>query len=398
MIASIKPTNLPAGSALLPLFVTHWLERLLFLSVSIVWPLKLVVQGHLTTPQAGLFYFILFSLFRASPILYAYLAKTVAREKIFLCGAVIESCAFLGMIFIQSPLLLMALAIFAGIGGGATSSMLLSFLEEVDKRAVSSGTTKSSHQVFNTHLLLINLAAVIAPLLAILAPAHYIASIMVLFAAFLFSARHIFRLTAGFDRGSEVEERKERAIDGKFLSEWLACLSVWAGCSVVYAILPSLDAHFLATEGVNFWLSFDAIIVTLLFFAMKRYDLFSENTPTNALKGLAAIFIALLIFYSGTRYFPLLVVAISLLSFGGYVAFGQLYGLAMATHFPARKTFYLSLLSMSGAIGEGGVQGLFWLTGSTQLTLFIVLLLVVAGMCPLLLLLLKGYKTRPVKP
>jgi len=380
----IKQSPLQIDSASVPLFFTHWLERFFFLSVSIVWPLKLVVNGMLSTSQAGLFYFILFSMFRASPVLYAYLVKYISRQKILFCGIVVESCAFLSMVFTQDPTVIMMLATMAGIGGGATSSMLLSFLEEVDKRKATQDVGKSYHQVFNIHLLLINLAAVIAPMLAMLSYEHYIVSIILVFVMFIITALYTYRFTSAIHFLYEVKKRKELAVDSKFLFEWLATLAVWAGCSVVYAILPSLDDHFLGTEGFNFWLSLDAIIVTILFFVMNKYGLFRHNTPFNALKGLSALLIALFIFYSGTHSFPLLVTAIVLLSFGGYVAFGQLYGLAMDTEFKLRKTFYLSLLSLAGAIGEGGVQALFWLTGSTQHTLFIVLVFVVIGMCPIM--------------
>lgn len=64
-------------------------------------------------------------------------------------------------------------------------------------------------------------------------------------------------------------------------------------------------------------------------------------------------------------------IAIIVISLGGYIAFPQLYGLAVKTDFQERKVLYLGLLTFSGAVGESCMHALFWLTGNASFCLFL---------------------------
>ncbi len=64
-------------------------------------------------------------------------------------------------------------------------------------------------------------------------------------------------------------------------------------------------------------------------------------------------------------------IAIIVISLGGYIAFPQLYGLAVKTDFQERKVLYLGLLTFSGAVGESCMHALFWVTGNASFCLFL---------------------------
>lgn len=370
-----------AGYRLFNLFSMHFLERLLFLGVAIVLPLKLVGMGEMSIAQTGLFYSFLLFMYRCTPLLFSYISRYIRREFILVAGITFEGTSLLLMAYSQNPQLVYGFALLAGIGGGATTTMMISLLESADRDSKSLKGSGINHDIFNIHLMLINASAIICPLFAFLSTRSYqilVTLIIVLLLTLLGIFFRLGRLSVPERTHSGREEVLK--FDLQFFLIWIAALSVWAACSIVYAILPSLDSHFLGQDGVNIWLSFDAIIVVVLFFLLRRSETFQQNTLLNASIGLIAILTSLLAIMLGMNNFCVLLGSLVLLAFGGYTAFGQLYGLAMQTRFTQRKTFYLGLLSFSGALGEGGTQAIFWITQNAKISLMITFAIVWLGL------------------
>ncbi len=373
-----------ARSRLINILTLHFFERLFFVSVGIVIPLKLVSAGIITGPETGLFFFLLFFMYRCTPLLFSFFARYIKRELIFTAGVMVEAAALMLLVYSQDPATVFLLALLAGIGGGASTTMLISLIESADLDAKTLRGKIANHDIFNIHLMLINVCAFIAPLFAFL-PAKSYQAIAALEAAILFAlVINMFRL-GNINR----HDRNIRpaagggGFDRRFCLIWLATLAVWAAASIVYAILPSLDSVFLGQDGVNLWLSFDALLVVALFFALKFVSRLENNNAGNAACGLTAVLGGLLLIVMGDHGFYSILTALAMMAFGGYIAFGQLYGLAMQTRFPHRKTLYLGLLSFAGALGEGGMQCVFWLTGSVDFSLSVACGLVLIGLTAL---------------
>ncbi|NDL64748.1 MFS transporter [Acerihabitans arboris] len=370
-----------AGYRLLNFLCVHFLERLLFLGVAIVLPLKLAGAGEMSMAQTGLYYSYILFMYRCTPLLFSYLSLFIRREFIFTAGVIVEATSLLLMAYSQDPQAVYGFALLAGIGGGATTTMLISLLESADRDAKSLVGNNINHDIFNTHLMLINASAFICPFFAFFSIGIYQGVVTFIILVLLALVVNFFRLGKVSSPEYNIamfEKRPE--FDKKFFLIWTAALSVWAACSIVYTILPSLDSHFLGQEGVNIWLSFDAIVVVLLFFLLRHTDIFRQNSICNASIGLIAILAALLFIVLSMHNFYILLFSLAVLAFGGYIAFGQLYGLAMQTRFIQRKTFYLGLLSLSGALGEGGTQAIFWLTENAGLSLVITFGIVLIGL------------------
>ncbi|WP_413740862.1 hypothetical protein [Sodalis sp. RH18] len=374
-----------AGYRLFNLLSAHFLERLLFLGVAIVLPLKMTGAGQMSIAQTGLFYSFLLFMYRCTPLLFSYLSRFIRRELIFITGIIIESASLLFMAYVQVPHWSYGFALLAGIGGGAAATMMVSLIESADRDAKMLAGNSVNHDIFNIHLMLINASAFISPFFAFFPTRFYQGMMTVILLILMMFIGNFFRLgQVGSQEHRIMGCDKLPSFDKRFFLIWVAVLSVWAACSVVYIILPSLDAHFLGRDGVNIWLSFDAVVVVALFFLLKHINLFQHNTTFNAGIGLMAILAALLLFVLCQHNFYILLFALSVLAFGGYLAFGQLYGLAMRTRFTQRKTFYLGLLSFSGALGEGGTQAIFWLTRNADASLAITFTIVLMGLIALL--------------
>jgi len=373
-----------AKHRLINILFMHFLERLLFLSVVIVVPLKWVGMGYLTAPETGLFFFCLFFMYRCTPLFFSYIFRYISRETIFIAGGMIECLALFLLLYHHDRLIVFSLALLAGVGGGATTTMLISMIESANLDVSALKNKIADHDIFNIHLMLINVSALLSPLLAFLSVAAYRTAIISLAIALLLLVFNMLR-SGKFGSYIHIPDRSVTRghFDNKFLLIWIATVSVWAAASIIYAILPSLDSIFLGQEGINFWLSFDALVVIVLFFILKLISFLRSNTIINAAIGLLATLAGLMLILVGQQSFYIILLSLVIMAFGGYVAFGQLYGLAMQTPYTHRKTFYLGLLSFSGALGEAGMQGLFWLTQRVNFCLAIACCLILIGLLAL---------------
>ncbi len=369
---------------LMNILFMHFFERLLFLSVVIVAPLKWVALGYLTGPETGLFFFFLFFIYRCTPLFFSYIARYISRENIFIVGGIIECTAIFFLLYQHERMIIFSLALLAGAGGGATTTMLVSMIESANLDVSALKKKTADHDIFNIHLMLINASAFLSPFFAFLPEGIYPATIACLVIIVLLLFFNMMKLGKISNYPHVFHSSQFRGhFDEKFFLIWLATISVWAAASIVYAILPSLDSSFLGQEGMNIWLSFDALVVIVLFFILKYVYFLRNNSVINAAIGLGAILAGLMLILIGQQSFSIILLALTIMAFGGYIAFGQLYGLAMQTPYLHRKTFYLGLLSFSGAMGEAGMQGLFWLTKSVNFCLAIAGCLILAGLLAL---------------
>ncbi len=354
----------------------HTFERFLFFSISVVIPLNLFSEGVITSSDMGLFYLILFGFYRGTPVLFGYISSFILKEKILYVSLTLEALSLVYMSLTEELSHIYLLSFFAGSVGGATTMMIISLLEAEDKKCKLIIHNKVEHGVFNIHFMLINVAAFIAPFLALLSRIHYqvivliTASILLLLLMLFIVFNKINHLSSQLSSIYSVMRRQTK-FDFNFLYIWFACVSVWAACSTFYAIIPSLDSGFFGVEGINAWFSLDAAAVVLFFFVFNRIKILTKNTAQNA-------FIGMIILAAGLFLIPLFkddflysAIAIIVISFGGYIAFPQLYGLAVKTDFQERKVLYLGLMTFSGAVGEGCMHALFWMTGNANFCLFL---------------------------
>lgn len=354
----------------------HTFERFLFFCISVVMPLNLFSEGIISSSDMGLFYLLLFSFYRGMPVLFGYLSSFIHKEKILYVSLTLEILSLVYMSQTEELSHIYFFSFFTGTVGGATTMMIISLLEEEDKKCKLEMYNKVEHDIFNVHFMLINAAAFITPFLALLSRKNYQAAILIS-ASILFFLLISFLL---FNKKNNISSQLNPLyssvshhckFDFNFLYIWLSCVSVWAACSTFYAIIPSLDSHFLGVKGINAWFSLDAAAVVLFFFIFNRIKIFTKNTAQNA-------FIGMVILAAGLSLIPLFKdkflycsVAIIIISFGGYIAFPQLYGLAVKTDFQERKVLYLGLMTFSGAVGESCMHTLFWITGNANFCLFL---------------------------
>ncbi|WP_027711444.1 hypothetical protein [Dickeya chrysanthemi] len=362
----------------------HALERFLFFSVSIVLPLVLYSKGVITSSDMGLFYLLLFSFYRGMPVIFGYLTSFIKKEKILYISLVLEAFSLVCVSQSEDIVQIYYLACLTGVAGGATTTMILSLLEEENKKCKEVVDNGVEHDIFNIHFMLINAAAFATPFLALLSENLYkkvilITAFLVFFVLMLFI---FFNKRCNF---KSITKKIPFAMSGdigfdiNFLYVWLASASVWAACSTIYAVIPSLDSNFFGVQGVNIWLSVDSAAVVMLFFIFNKFKIFSKNTSQNAFFGMLIISGGLFLIFLFKSEFLYSAMAIIVVSFGGYIAFPQLYGLAVKTKFNERKALYLGLMAFSGAVGEGCMQALFWITGSANFCLLLSTLLLMVN-------------------
>lgn len=354
----------------------HTFERFLFFSISVVLPLSLFSAGIITPSDMGLFYLLLFGFYRGTPVLFGYISSFIRKEKILYVSLVLEILSLVYMSLTEDLSRIYFLSFFTGSVGGATTMMIISLLEAEDKKLKLTMHNKIEHDIFNIHFMLINAAAFITPFLALLSRRNYQAIIVITALTLLFLLLFFILFNKKSHFSSQLDSihsviSKKVAFDFNFLYIWFACVSVWAACSTFYAIIPSLDSSFFGVEGMNAWFSLDAAAVVLFFFVFNRMKVFTKNTTQNAFIGMIVLAVGLFLMPLFKDDFLYCAIAIIIISFGGYIAFPQLYGLAVKTDFQERKVLYLGLLTFSGAVGESCMHALFWLTGNASFCLFL---------------------------
>lgn len=354
----------------------HTFERFLFFSISIVMPLNLFSEGVITSSDMGFFYLVLFGFYRGTPVLFGYISSFIHKEKILYVSLSLEILSLVYMSLTEELSRIYFLSFFTGSVGGATTMMIISLLEAEDKKCKLAMHNKVEHDIFNIHFMLINAAAFIAPFLALFSRKHYQTVILITASTLIFLLIFLVLFNKKNNFSSQLNPvhsvvSSQAKFDFNFLCIWFACVSVWAACSTFYAIIPSLDSSFFGVEGINAWLSLDAAAVVLFFFVFNRIKIFTKNTVQNAFIGMIILATGLFLIPFFKDEFLYCAVAIIVISFGGYIAFPQLYGLAVKTDFQERKVLYLGLMTFSGAVGEGCMHALFWMTGHASFCLFL---------------------------
>lgn len=97
------------------------------------------------------------------------------------------------------------------------------------------------------------------------------------------------------------------------------------------------------------------------------------------LAGLLLMAAAIIIIVCATGQISLLLLAVAIQTAGSHIAFGYFYQQALNVCYRGRMMLYLSLLSLAGALGEGGALVVYWLTGNARFTLLLILLLLLLG-------------------
>lgn len=362
----------------------HTLERFLFFSISIVIPLNLFSEGKISSSDMGFFYLVLFAFYRGTPVLFGYISSFIHKEKILYVSLTLEILSLVCMSLTEKLSYIYFLSFFAGSVGGATTMMIISLLEAEDKKCKLTLHNKVDHGIFNIHFMLINAAAFITPFLALFSRSNYQAIILITASTLLFLLIFFILFNKRSHFSSQLNPihsviNSQTKFDFNFLYIWLACVSVWAACSTFYAIIPSLDSSFFGVDGINAWFSLDAAAVVLFFFVLNRIKILTKNTAQNAFIGMIILATGLFLIPLFKNDFLYCAIAIIIISFGGYIAFPQLYGLAVKTNFQERKVLYLSLMTFSGAVGEGCMHTLFWITGNASFCLFLSAVLLITN-------------------
>ncbi|MGL9724790.1 hypothetical protein [Sodalis sp. (in: enterobacteria)] len=112
------------GQRRLTLLAVYFAERLLFLGVNIVMPLRLASAGDIANAEIGLFYALLLVGYHGSPLFYSLLGRYATREQILILAVALELAALLLIIGGAVDNRLYRLALLAGLGAGGVSAML----------------------------------------------------------------------------------------------------------------------------------------------------------------------------------------------------------------------------------------------------------------------------------
>lgn len=382
--ALTEPPAGRAGQRRLTLLAMYFAERLLFLGVNIVMPLRLAGAGDIAAAETGLFYALLLLGYHGSPLFYSLLGRYATREQILILAVALELAALLLIIGEMVDNRLYRLALLAGLGAGGVSAMLNGLLAAGGPRAAAEKCWGLAPCADPCRLLLYT-AAFLAPGCGWLPIGDYRAVIILVAAVLLVLVWNLYRLgmpqaaTAAGEAYPAAHNVALPPADGKglFLTLWLATCGAWSGGAVLYVILPSFDAHLFGNDGINFWFSWYAVNMAALTVLERKG--FHRRAGGSAMTGLLLMAAAIIMIVCGTGQASVLMLAVAVQTAGTHIAFGYLYQQALNVCYRGRMMLYLGLLSLAGALGEGGTLAVYWLTGDRRLTLLLILLLLLLG-------------------
>lgn len=375
------------GQRRLTLLAVYFAERLLFLGVNIVMPLRLASAGDIANAEIGLFYALLLVGYHGSPLFYSLLGRYATREQILILAVALELAALLLIIGGAVDNRLYRLALLAGLGAGGVSAMLNGLLAARGPRAAAEKRWGLAPLADPCRPLLYT-AAFLAPCCGWLPIGDYRTFIILVAAVLLVLLWNFYRLGAPASATSPGEALPAghnaalppadgKGLDRRFLTLWLATCGVWSSGAVLYVILPSIDTHLFGKDDINYWFSWYAVnMAALTLLERKGYH---RRAGGSAMTGLLLMAAAIIIIVCATGQVSLLLLAVAIQTAGSHIAFGYLYQQALNVCYRGRMMLYLSLLSLAGALGEGGALAVYWLTGNARFTLLLILLLLLLG-------------------
>ncbi len=359
--------------------LSHTFERLSFLSIGAIVPFVLWESSQITTSQFGLFFMILFFSYRITPLFTGYFSDSYSKTQSLIMGAIIESLGLLGILFSNNIEIILLFSLMTGIGGGLFATTILSILNDIAQKE-----NKNSN-IYLSHFMLINLAAFFSPLFILLNDNMRIylnLSILLLLIITTIIIKEKIRENKNSQKQlyNYFNSMKKMIYNTKFLNLWLLSILVWSSCSFIYSIIPVKKLLEGEISNINIWLMLDASVTIILFFIIKKFKFFTKIKFKFIMQGISILGVSLILFSFSNNIF-MISVSVFLLAIGGTISFPQIYGM-MAKIAPRKnKTQYIGMLSVAGAIGEGGIQGIFSLfPNSNAISLYIGLLIMFIAM------------------
>ncbi len=343
------------------ILLLHFIERALFFLIIPVVPYLLWKEGGLSTGDLAAFYMVSFFFYRGTPILLGFICDRIGFKIAVVIGVFLEGAGLLGVLYSTTSYYLFLFGFISGIGGGIVAPSVITVLSNSTSKSGGGGLN-----LFSWHFMLINLAALCFPIISTTLGSYqigFVTSVAIIFVTYASILISQLPNQSKSDINSDynyLAMMKETIRNAQFLRLWVTTTLVWACCSVVYSVVPSKDIEFFGSDKVNVWLTIDTIAVIISFFIFKYFKLFSGTSVNNATFGTLLAAGGLILISIATTP-VVLAVAVTLLGVGGLVAFPQLYNLVSENTPMNSKAHYMGLLTVGGAIGEGGVQAAFTL-------------------------------------
>lgn len=359
---------------LLPLFIFHGIDKLLFFTITPNFPYAAWKSGWLSESQLALFFVVQIFCYRLFPLVGGYLADRFDKNRVMVLGSVIQAAGMISLCASTSATQLLFAGGLIGMGGGILNPAIYARISQL--------ADAESERAFSTHYLLINLGAMLGPLVV-----WPLLTTNSLYALFILAAAIVW---LNFSTPHEIQAHKSANSiawfsplrDRVFLQVLALFAGIWACYTMIFSSVPLISAQLGNQFEGNLWLGLNSLTVLCAFFWSTRRQQATSTSNTAWKKILIGLVLTVLgIVCAGiASHLSLVVLGIVLLSIGELMAIPVLYNF-VSQHAPVEaKSRYFGFIWVAGAFGEAGAQALLWAISNPRAVCFISAGLLVAVM------------------
>lgn len=353
------------NSNLLPLLFFHGLDKLIFFSITPNAPYSALRDGWLSESDLALYFVIQIFCYRLFPLIGGFLADRLDKYRVILLGSVLQAIGFALLCVTTSSVQLLVAGGIVGIGGGILNPAIYTSISQL------AGT--KSERAFSIHYLLINLGAMLGPL--VIWPLFASQSLCILiFLTVAFgwmvtttsSEFHTVKLTG-------TSGLMEPLRDHVFIQILLIFSGIWACYTMIFSSVPLISSQLGSQFEGNVWLGLNSFTVLCAFIwgtLRSKITQRNINAWNKILIGLGLTIVGILCTGAAT-HISIIVLGVVLLSIGELMAIPLLYSF-VSNYAPAHvKSRYFGFIWVAGAVGEAGAQCLLWAVANPRIVCFV---------------------------
>lgn len=352
------------NSKLLPLLLFHGLDKLIFFSITPNAPYSALRDGWLSESDLALYFVIQIFCYRLFPLIGGILSDRFNKNSVILFGSVLQAMGFALLCVTTSSLQLLIAGGIVGVGGGILNPAIYA--------SVSQFAGPKSEYAFSIHYLLINLGAMLGPLVIwplFASQSLYLLIFLTVALGWMFattsSEHHTIKLTS---TGSLMEPLRDHV----FLQVLLVFSGIWACYTIIFSSVPLISSQLGSQFEGNVWLGLNSFTVLCAFI----WGYFRIGNNKNNINSWDKILIGLGLTIVGTlcagaaTHISIVVLGVVLLSIGELMAIPLLYSF-VSNYAPANfKSRYFGFIWVAGAFGEAGAQYLLWAVANPRIVCF----------------------------
>ncbi|MDC7716583.1 MFS transporter [Vogesella sp. DC21W] len=353
------------NSKLLPLLFFHGLDKLIFFSITPNAPYSALRDRWLSESDLALYFVIQIFCYRLFPLVGGFLADRFDKYCVILFGSVLQAIGFALLCVTTSSIQLLIAGGIVGIGGGILNPAIYASISQF-------AGTKSEY-AFSIHYLLINLGAMLGPM--VIWPLFASQSLyLLIFLTVAFgwmavttsSEFHAVKLTG-------TSGLMEPLRDHVFLQVLLVFSGIWACYTMIFSSVPLISSQLGTQFEGNVWLGLNSFTVLCAFI----WGALRSKSPQRNINAWNKIFIGLWLTIIGilcagaATHISTVVLGVVLLSIGELMAIPLLYSF-VSNYAPANfKSRYFGFVWVAGAVGEAGAQYILWVVANPRIVCFV---------------------------